>query len=411
MAANEVKQPTDVAEAGGTGNGHTEAMRTPKLRGLGWGEDPWAKLEAEPQDVESLIEAKFGDEARPWMPTDIVGLLVGAPGVGKGWLSLRLALSVAGGVPFHKSEWGSLEPKHGPAKVVIVTAEDTTEQIKERLRRIAREVFQRKGTGEVDPQHTETLRAIDANLRIVDLRELGKEGFAPSLLSTNEDGGVVASGVAKTLEGLVSNHVGNEPGLVIVDTLARACVGFDVEGNADASTAAVQVLETLKAGAPKRTVLAVHHSKKSGDKPPSSRQALAESARGSSGILGAVRWMVNLLEHDVIGEAEAKAKKGEEWEPPSTLDRALERHGHSLAELRGEDGQFRARPWMRLFVSKTNHTADHPPTWWTRNAKAGGVVEPEDKQLAALRREMRAEAGPATPPPSDFWRQVEAHFG
>ncbi len=190
------------------------------------------------REVEQLPDPEWLVEGI--IPAKSLAILYGPPGVGKTFLALDIALSIASAEP-----WASRQTIPGP--VVYVVAEGVA-GLSKRLRAWAAT----RGIDEVSrfysiadaPQLAST---VDTTRLIVDLREQVREPIS----------------------------------LIVIDTMARCFVGGDENSAKDVGQLIANVDRLSKQlGC---TVLLVHHTTKSG-----------ESERGSSALRGALETMISL---------------------------------------------------------------------------------------------------------------------
>jgi archaellum biogenesis ATPase FlaH len=193
------------------------------------------------------------------LPANVLGVLYGAPGAGKSFIALDMALAIASG-----REWLGRETRQG--KVLYVAAEGALGM---KLRIAAYQL-----------RH-----AIPGD----SIRFLPVPFDARSSKSRDAIVAVLAENAFK-------------PDLIIVDTLARVAVGAD-ENSAQQMGEVVEGFETLRRGT-EATILVIHHTRKDG-----------EGFRGSSALEGAVDVMIECTaEKDALGAA-LKCKKMKDDEP------------------------------------------------------------------------------------------------
>jgi len=196
-------------------------------------------------NVQTLEELMVLDEEVRWLVKDVwvksnVGWVAGPPKLGKTWLVLDLAVSVATGLPF----LGQFEVEtRGP--VLLVLEEDTAPQLKNRLGKIL-EARGLAGTDELERDHARDFQVVFQAAPKTDLHFAIHQGFtfSPESLALLEEH-------VKTLR----------PQLVIMDPFYRMTRGFD---EYKASEAMAEVLGPLadlryKYGC---AVAIVHHTTK-----------------------------------------------------------------------------------------------------------------------------------------------------
>lgn len=218
-------------------------------------------------DVEQSIKRRAPkiDHVLYGLPAGEAGMVVGPGGVGKSFLLLQLAISVATGITMLGDAWSQNQK---PGKVLYLAGEDPVQIIWERLHNAANKLPRFHGD-------------IVTNLRIASTS--GKAGGGYLLESTAE--GIRHSDL---WQWLLDQATGCR--LIIIDPLRRFHA-LDENNSADATTI-VKSLEEIaaKSGA---AVIATHHTNKlssmvgGGD--------LQQASRGSSAFTDAVRWQANLI--------------------------------------------------------------------------------------------------------------------
>ena len=194
------------------------------------------------------------------------GLIIGPDGVRKSWLTLHIALSVAGGRPVAKAPTGScLWTAPAPGRVVYITSEDSPNVIWRRIWNIG----QMPGY--------DWIQEIDEKIDILPtISNL-------ALLSTAQDGSIVQTAEYNEI---VQYAQGSR--LIVLDPLSDL---FDLDENGNREgRAIVQALRqlSLRTGA---GVLGVHHQNKIG---MMNGEKHAQSSRGSSKIPAGSRWTIIL---------------------------------------------------------------------------------------------------------------------
>lgn len=210
------------------------------------------------------------------LPKDAVGMLFGDPGVGKSFIALSMATSVATGVG-----WYGRNCTRGD--VVYVAAEGLSGQ---RNRLAAWEGLN--------------------GLRVERIFFLGEtvNFLEPERAAT------------ELLEAMAAYSV--QPELIVIDTLARSMPGGEENSARDVGLL-VDGAESLRkeTGA---TVLFIHHANKAG------------GYRGSSALLGAVSTSIEASRGDRL-EVRVGCHKQKDAEPFETMRFHLERHGESLVPM------------------------------------------------------------------------------
>lgn len=281
-------------------------------------------LEKEPPPPEYLVEG--------FMPANRVGQINAPGGTGKSMAVLQLGVSLATGFPF----LGMAVPFIRP--VVILNAEDTSEDLSRRLHAIARAYG-------LAAWREETAR-LHANLYAVSV--VGED----NRLTEIRDGNVVVNprGVQRVVDAIA--HL--QSPVVVVDPLSRWRAGD--ENMSEPATRIVEALEIIRQASAGSVVL-VHHARKGAD------GSSADGVRGASALVDACRWVATMASPD----AEASRRYG--------LD---------------DDA---CRELVRLRVVKSNHRVDSPELWLRRGE--GGVLHatapptPAPNATAAQRGEDR----------------------
>jgi hypothetical protein len=156
--------------------------------------------------------------------------IVGAPGIGKSRLSLQAALMTICGLPFL-----GFRTQAPSKKWLFLQTENSVRRLKYDLSRMT------EGMTEKDKQR------IEEQLRILDV---GAMDFATICMG---DGARERESILATLEAF-------RPGVVVIDPLRDAGRG-DPNSDADMTATCQGIARTIRAGDPKRAVLAVHHGR------------------------------------------------------------------------------------------------------------------------------------------------------
>ena len=198
-----------------------------------------------------------------WLPLDALVLLYSAPGVGKSFYGLSLALEVASG-----TEWAG-EPIDEPLPVLYVAAERPTDQ---------------RDRAEAWRLHHE--RDLPSGFTLL-------HSASPPQLTNALD-------VAALCQEIESSGAK----LVVLDTYARMTLGLE-ENSSSATSPIVEALDRLRRATNGGTVIIVHHAPKNGDTP-----------RGSTALLGGVDMTIQLSKVDTQIRARVeKANAGREPMP------------------------------------------------------------------------------------------------
>jgi RecA-family ATPase len=296
--------------------------------------EPWFDLEE--ARVQRMVDTD--PPPRRWvlpdfLPLGIVGLLAAPGGTSKSQFVLQLAYAVASGEPL-LGRWQPAEP----AGVLVLCAEDDTDEIHRRLHRVHK--AQRDQLKEAGP--------VAHNLFIKSTVGL------PSLLTETKPTGEVGRTALATRLVMTAQQIPNLK-LVIVDPCSRFR-GGEENKNEDA-TRFVEALEfvaqTLGA-----TVIGTHHTNKSSS---GFDEASQNASRGASALSDGVRWQLALQR--------------------LTKDRAKSR-------LVAEDERA---THVELSLVKTNYTAPMEPLLLRRD-EGGFLISVSNEQAAgdARRREIAA---------------------
>lgn len=250
------------------------------------------------------------------MPLAKVCLLVAAGGVGKSYLTLQMALSVATGTPFCNL-W---LPEESGA-VLCVYAEEEREELHRRLYAIQSDVF----SNNLD----ESL--IAKNLFITTSISAVRDN--PNRLVSDKDNGQSTKNVDTLID--IGKRIKQSAGslrMIILDPLVR----FN-SGNENDSIEATKFMEVAEhiARTLNCTILIPHHQNKIS---MSSTQQTQSAARGSTGFTDAARWQANLR---MMHDAETGA--------------------FGIPE---DNAPF----YVQLAITKNNYGSPHPPVWLRREA-------------------------------------------
>jgi hypothetical protein len=261
------------------------------------------------------------------------GLIIGPDGVRKSWLSLHIALAVAGGRPVAQGLDGScLWPAPAQGRVVYITSEDSPDVMWRRVWSIA----QMPGYAwvkDIGGNHLDILPTF-SNM---------------TLLTTAQDGSVVQTPECKEL---VEYAQGSR--LIILDPLADL---FDLDENGNREgRAIVQALRqiSLSTGA---GVLGVHHQNKSS---MLTGEKNHQSGRGSSKFGAGCRWAVVL---QPLSQA-----LGEDWLKAAGV------------------GEEEAKDWTSVHESKASYAEEYAGDAFFKKV---AVVDDDGKLLAAAPLALR----------------------
>jgi AAA domain len=231
-------------------------------------------MEEAPQSPR-LINYMDNNIPKPFIRKGIVGMLVGAGGVGKTHALAQLAISIATG-----TDWLGKFPIEQPGYVFMGLGENAADDIHRLLRKIV------IGLSKKDLNHT----FFDKDPFL----EAGKRLAVMSF--TGSDATFVHQGHPTAFfEDFLSQLKSKEPeegwSCIILDPISRF-LGADAETDNAAATRFISLLERMTLelkGSP--TVLFGHHMNKSG---VGSKTTDQSAARGSSALTDGVRWQANL---------------------------------------------------------------------------------------------------------------------
>ena len=204
-----------------------------------------------------------------WLPLDAAVLLYSAPGIGKSFYALSLALQVANG-----GEWVG-ESLTEALPVLYVAAERPTDQ-RDRAEAWSLhydEDIPKKFTLMEAARPPQLTNPLDVEAICQEVREMGAK-------------------------------------LVVLDTYARMTLGLE-ENSSSATSPVVEALDQIRKATDGGTVLIVHHQPKSGNTP-----------RGSTALLGGVDMTILLTKSD--GQIKATVEKANAGREPMPIYYALE---------------------------------------------------------------------------------------
>ena len=225
--------------------------------------------------AEFLFPTPVDDEVMPGLSVGEVGILAGAPGVGKTWLSMSVAIWLSLGLPL----FNGLLPACGrPKRVMFITCEEGKERIKKRMAKLLRSAGYTPEQLALIRQNVliEVVKGTDLNTGLIDPNGIKNTRMLTWLISR-----------AQCID------------LLILDPLARL-IKSD-ENDATSATMAIEVLENIA-----RTagcgLLITHHVSKDGTRFRDKSDAY--SLRGSSAWTGAVRWQMNVWKMSDVEKGE-----------------------------------------------------------------------------------------------------------
>lgn len=222
-----------------------------------------------------LINYLDGNHQKPLIRKGIVGMLVGAGGVGKTHALAQLALSITTGIP-----WFGKFPVEQPGYVFLGLGENAEEDIHRLLRKIVSSLS--KNTQDSTFFEKDPFQEASKRLAIMSV--------------TGSDATFIHQGQPTPFfESFLSELKAKEPdsgwSCIILDPISRF-LGADAETDNAAATRFISLLERITLELKGRpTVLFGHHMNKSGIGSKNTDQA---AARGSSAITDGVRWQANL---------------------------------------------------------------------------------------------------------------------
>ncbi len=170
----------------------------------------------------------------PWLRTGESALIWAATGVGKTWLTLSLAVAMAGG----GRVWQWSAPK--PRKVLIIDGEMNTQDLQERIRQLAE-------TGAVDRLDRQ---ALGENLRIMPRQFQNPRAKFYDITDPTDQGYIL-----DTMEKF-------ECDVIIIDNLTTCADGLEDENDAVSFKSVMAFLLMMKQAG--KTAIVVHHANKAG---------------------------------------------------------------------------------------------------------------------------------------------------
>lgn len=227
------------------------------------------------EDIPRLINFIDNGTPKPFIRKGVVGMVVGAGGVGKTHFLTQLGLSIAVGSPFLKKY-----PVEKPGSVFIGLGENSEEDIHRLLRKTFKKMF-----------------FIESQMTFEQKQELEKISKRISVMSfTGMQASFIKQENPTALFQLFFNELkAKEPedgwACIILDPISRF-LGADAETDNASATQFIALLENLTLELKgKPTVIFGHHMNKSGVSGTNTDQA---AARGSSAITDGVRFQINL---------------------------------------------------------------------------------------------------------------------
>lgn len=227
------------------------------------------------EDMPRLINFDDGGTLKPFIRKGVVGMVVGAGGVGKTHFLTQLGLSIAVGTPFLKKY-----PIEKPGAVFIGLGENSDEDIHRLIRKTFKKMF-----------------FINPQMSFEENQEFEKICNRISVMSfTGMQASFIKQEVPTAIFQLFFNELkAKEPeegwSCIILDPISRF-LGADAETDNASATQFIALLENLTLELKgKPTVIFGHHMNKSGVSGTNTDQA---AARGSSAITDGVRFQINL---------------------------------------------------------------------------------------------------------------------
>lgn len=221
-----------------------------------------------------------------FLPSKIVVAVIAAGGTGKSYFAMHLAVCIASGTPL----FGRHQPKSA-AKVVFISGEDDRHELQRRLHKVV---------AGLSPQ---ARLLVNQNLHFIDLAD-SFELFTEK----NNKGEVAITKTPSLICKQITEQVGSDIGLVIVDPVARFR-GGDENFAADA-TRFVQSLQQIRDQL-NTSVLCLHHVNKVAGKGGNQN-----NARGSSAFIDGVRLVFQL---NTLLESEIRTLYGNPFALPPLL--------------------------------------------------------------------------------------------
>lgn len=200
------------------------------------------------------------------LPRGRVGLLTGTGGVSKTYAAIQLGIAVASG-GFWLDSFRAVEAGH----VLLALGEEDEDETRRRLWRAC-------NAAGLD---TAARRALTNRLDILPLA-----GVSVALTASQAPSVVVATEIVQQFRRKLDGR-GVDWALVVIDPLSR-WAGGGVEGDNEAATRFVQVVESFTGAKGNPSIVVTHHSSKA------SAQNGASDSRGVSGIRDGFRWMASL---------------------------------------------------------------------------------------------------------------------
>ena len=230
-----------------------------------------------PLDIRALLTSAPPplDHVLPGLLSGTVGMLAGPGGVGKTMLELQLAVALATGTSACAGLFSGLMPAAAPARVVLVTAEESAVVLQHRLHAIVCALFEQRERFGITHDFAEFVTQLGSNLHL-----FAGASHRYALLDCNMKRTTELQDLANASEGAR---------LVLIDPLRQ----FH-EGDENDSAAMNLVVQTLRRLA-ERTGAAVvfaHHATKASTF--AGQGDAAGAARGSSALTDGVRWQLNL---------------------------------------------------------------------------------------------------------------------
>lgn len=230
-----------------------------------------------PLDIRTLLTSTPPplDQVLPGLLSGTVGMLVGPGGVGKTMLELQLAVALATGTPACAGLFSGLMPAAAPARVVLVTAEESAVVLHHRLHTIACALFKQQERFGITLDFAEFVTQLGSNLNL-----FAGASHRYALLDRNMKRTTALQDLANASKGAR---------LVLIDPLRQFHEGD--ENDSAAMNLVVQALRRLaeRTGA---AVVFAHHATKAAAS--DGQGDAAGAARGSSALTDGVRWQLNL---------------------------------------------------------------------------------------------------------------------
>jgi RecA-family ATPase len=221
-----------------------------------------------------------------FLPSKIVAAVIAAGGTGKSYFAMHMAVSTASGTPL----FGKYQPRSA-TRVVFVSGEDDQHELQRRLHKVV---------AGLSPQ---ARLLVNQNLHFIDLAD-SFELFT----ERNNKGEIDITKIPGLICDQVTNQIGADIGLVIVDPVARFR-GGDENFAADA-TRFVQSLQQIRDQL-NTSVLCLHHVNKVAGKGGNQN-----NARGSSAFIDGVRLVFQL---NTLLESEIRTLYGNPFTLPPLL--------------------------------------------------------------------------------------------